>query len=395
MSGLLSVIVPVYNMEKYLGECIESILKQSYEEIELILVDDGSTDTSGLICDEYVEKDNRVKVIHKGQGGPIEARHSGVEIASGDYVTFVDADDWIKEHTYEQLMAAGAKADIIAAGITIYYDENNRVDEMPLINAGWYAKSDIEQYIIPYMLWSRRKNHWELNPSLCTKLFKKELILKFLRKAVGLGIHYGEDVAVVYPMMLEVQSLFVLHGCFYFHRQWREETEKFPYIQKDVDYFAKLYRLYEYLRSEFENSKYYYMLDNQLDHFYMNAIKLKQKYYCDYRETNTDDFPFWRVSQDSKVILYGAGELGRKYYEQNVQYNFCKIIMWADRNYIELQSQGRAVSNPESIENTRFDYLLIAVKSMELAQEIQEYFINQGISKEKIIWSGVKAIELN
>lgn len=394
MSELLSIIVPVYNVEKYLKECVESILNQTYREIELILVDDGSTDTSGLICDKYEEKDSRVKVIHKKNEGPIKARCMGVKAAGGDYVTFVDSDDWIQEYAYERLMGAAEKANVIVSGITIYYDENNMIDEMPVIDAGLYEGSAIEQCIIPCMLWSRRKNHWELNPSLCTKIFKKQLITKYLSKAVGLGIHYGEDVAVIYPMMLEVDSIRIISECFYFHRQWRESGEALPYIQKDAEYFAKLYRLYEYLRAEFENSRHQNVLLNQLDHFYMNAIKLKQQYYSDFRETNRDLFPFWQVRRNDKVILYGAGDLGREYFRQNELYNFCKIVVWTDRNFTELQKQGKDISDPKCIEHIEFDYLLIAVKSMELAQEIRNDIIKRGIPKEKIIWSGIKSVEL-
>lgn len=157
MSGLLSVIVPVYNMEKYLEECVESILSQTYKKVELILVDDGSTDTSGMICDKYEEKDSRVKVIHKKNEGPIKARCTGVEAAGGDYVTFVDSDDWIKDNTYERLMEAAEKADVVVSGITIYYNENNMVEEAPAVDAGLYERSAIEQLIIPNMLWGRKK----------------------------------------------------------------------------------------------------------------------------------------------------------------------------------------------------------------------------------------------
>ena len=394
MSELLSVIVPVYNTEKYLKECIESILDQTYEEIELILVDDGSTDTSGMICDKYGEKDSRVKVIHKRHEGPIKARYMGVEAADGDYVAFVDSDDWIEGNAYAKLMCLDEKVDIVVSGITVYYDKNNMVDEIPVISEGLYDKSAIERCIIPHMLWSRRKNHWELGPSLCTKIFRKHLIAKYLGRAVGLEIHYGEDVAVIYPMMLEVDSILVISESFYFHRQWREAEEAFPYIQKDTNYFVKLYRLYEYLRSEFENSGYGDMLLDQLDHFYMNSVKLKQQYYIGYTETDKESFPFWMVNRSDRVILYGAGDLGEKYYKQNELYHFCTIVMWADRNFIELQKQGKDISDLQSIENAEFDYLLIAVKSIELAQEIRNDLISKGVPKNKIIWSGVKSVEL-
>src|SRR5699024_8688641 len=97
----ISVIVPVYNAEKYLHRCIKSILDQTYKNLEIILVDDGSIDTSGKICDYYDHKDERIKVIHKENGGQSSARNTGLTIASGDYVSFVDSDDWIVEDIYE------------------------------------------------------------------------------------------------------------------------------------------------------------------------------------------------------------------------------------------------------------------------------------------------------
>ena len=93
--SLISVIVPVYNVEKYLEACIDSILQQTYEKIEIILVDDGSTDSCGKICDEYASKDSRLKVLHKGNGGLSSARNAGIKVATGEWITFIDSDDYI------------------------------------------------------------------------------------------------------------------------------------------------------------------------------------------------------------------------------------------------------------------------------------------------------------
>lgn len=103
MKPEISIIVPIYNVEKYLPKCIESILSQTFTNFELILVNDGSKDRSGIICDEYASKDNRIKVIHKENGGVSSARNSGVDLASGKYIGFVDPDDYIKKDMYERL----------------------------------------------------------------------------------------------------------------------------------------------------------------------------------------------------------------------------------------------------------------------------------------------------
>ena len=95
MSELVSIIVPVYKVEQYLSRCVDSILQQSYSNLEIILVDDGSPDSCGMICDEYQKKDSRVQVIHKSNGGLSDARNYGIEAAQGKYLAFVDSDDWL------------------------------------------------------------------------------------------------------------------------------------------------------------------------------------------------------------------------------------------------------------------------------------------------------------
>lgn len=104
MNPKITVIVPVYNVEKYLHKCIDSIINQTYKELEIILVNDGSPDNSASICDEYARKDNRIKVIHQKNKGLSGARNSGLEIATGEYVAFVDSDDWVHEKMYETLI---------------------------------------------------------------------------------------------------------------------------------------------------------------------------------------------------------------------------------------------------------------------------------------------------
>ena len=115
---LISVIVPVYNVEQYLPKCIDSILAQTYENLEIILVEDGTKDSSGVICDEYAAKDARIRVIHKENGGLSSARNAGMEIARGEYFGFVDSDDWIEPEMYENLMALAQKydADVFVKG---------------------------------------------------------------------------------------------------------------------------------------------------------------------------------------------------------------------------------------------------------------------------------------
>ena len=116
MEELISIIVPVYNVEKYLNKCIDSIINQTYRNLEIILVDDGSPDNCGKICDEYAKKDKRIKVIHKKNGGVSSARNKGIENASGYWISFVDADDWIEKDYIKILVNNKEDADIVLCG---------------------------------------------------------------------------------------------------------------------------------------------------------------------------------------------------------------------------------------------------------------------------------------
>lgn len=103
LQELISVIIPVYNVEKYLKRCVDSVINQTYKNLEIILVDDGSPDNCGAICDEYAERDNRIKVIHKENGGLSSARNAGIDVASGTYLSFIDSDDYVSEQFIEKL----------------------------------------------------------------------------------------------------------------------------------------------------------------------------------------------------------------------------------------------------------------------------------------------------
>lgn len=125
----VSFILPIYNVEKYLGECVESILQQTYRDFEVVLVDDGSPDNSPALCDAYAEKDSRIRVVHKQNGGLSDARNAGLEVAKGDYVIFVDSDDfWVGKDSLQQLMElvdAHPECDFISFNCSYYYQNTN------------------------------------------------------------------------------------------------------------------------------------------------------------------------------------------------------------------------------------------------------------------------------
>ena len=196
----LSVIVPVYNTEKYLRECIDSILAQTFRDFELILVDDGSTDGSGAICDEYAKQDERIRVIHQENGGITVARKSGVRAARGEYVTFVDSDDWIDKDMY-RIMLEEETADIRICNL-IKATNTGMFELSCLVEPGYYDKRKLDTYFYQSMLFDFDLCQPAVHPSLCTKLIRTDIIRNVIVN-VDDSITYGEDALCSYACMLD------------------------------------------------------------------------------------------------------------------------------------------------------------------------------------------------
>ena len=146
---MISIIVPVYNVEKFLIQCVESICNQTHKDIEIILVDDGSTDSSSQICDELAQKDRRVIVIHKENGGSTSARNAGLKVSKGEYVGFVDSDDWIEPNMYERLLnlCVSEHADVAIGSRYINHEKDEYKDTLN-VPIGIFTKEDSENVIV-------------------------------------------------------------------------------------------------------------------------------------------------------------------------------------------------------------------------------------------------------
>ena len=150
---LISVIIPIYNVDAYLRRSIDSVIDQTYKNLEIILVDDGSTDDSAKICDEYSSYDERIRVIHKKNGGLVSARKAGIQLASGEYIAYVDGDDWIEDAMYQQLVEKIEDADIIISGVIRDYN-GGIVKEINKIQDGIYEGEALRSIIFEKMIYT-------------------------------------------------------------------------------------------------------------------------------------------------------------------------------------------------------------------------------------------------
>lgn len=207
MEDLISIIVPIYNVEKYLHRCIDSIINQKYKKLEIILVDDGSVDKSGSICDEYVQKDNRIKVIHKQNGGLGFARNSGLEMATGKYITFIDGDDYIGDSHIEKMYMLVKKtgSDTCIAGFTKVYSD--RQEKHLSVCSGKIYKEDITKEILPRMCGANLQGGDYIEMSVCMVLFSNEIIQQNHLKFVSEREYISEDLVFdfeYYPLSMGV-----------------------------------------------------------------------------------------------------------------------------------------------------------------------------------------------
>lgn len=219
MDPIISFIVPVYNIEKYLSDCIESLINQPFQNIEIILVDDGSTDRSGLICDSYANNDDRIKVLHKPNGGLVSARKAGVAVAEGKYIAAIDGDDWLSENCCLRLydIILEHQPDIIIFGSIEKDDSNGQETRMNLgLRNGYYSIDEIREEIFPLLIESDMGK--ALEHCIWGKLIKRELYVPY-QNNVNEIIEMGEDAACSIPIIVNSNNLYVLEEYLYYYRR--------------------------------------------------------------------------------------------------------------------------------------------------------------------------------
>ncbi len=356
---MISIIVPIYNVESYLYQCMDSIIKQTYQDIEIILVDDGSLDGGGKICDAYAGRDCRIKVIHKENGGLVSARKAGLSVAEGEWIGYVDGDDWIEPDMYEKLMIKALEydADIAMCG---RYEDTGDISK-PVYHGfpeGYYDRNKLLTEIYPKMMVGRDFFEWGIFPGVWDKLFKREIIEDF-QMQVDERIMMGEDAACVYPCMLSAKRVYILHECLYHYRQ---STDSMIKRKEDTAVERERFEiLYTSVLQQLDRLKGVYSLTNQWKKYMLFLMLPRADSLYDGVENLDYLFPFPGVSKGEKILLYGAGTYGQRLYQWLKESSFCSVIMWADRNYKEIQKHGLDVRSPEEIRNADFDHIVIAI----------------------------------
>ena len=379
---MVSVIIPIYNVSSYLSACIESVINQTYSNLEIILVDDGSTDGSSEICDEFAKKDPRVVVLHKENQGLVRARKDGLKLAKGEYIGYVDGDDWIERDMYEHMMTKMQSFDVDVVMCGRYEDIGNVSKEVyHNFEEGYYDRSRLLREVYPRMIVGEDFFEWNMFPGVWDKLYRKDLLMQF-QMQVDDGLRMGEDAACTYPLMLHARSCHIIHKCLYHYRQTVQSMVK--QVQK---YTAERYQfklLYKSVLSNLEQDREIFDLREQWKKYVVFLmIPRSDGLYKDYDKLEYL-FPFPPVKRGNRIVLYGAGTYGQRLYQYIKRTNFCHIVCWVDRNHEELAKMQLDVKAPEVIRNVDYDYIVVANTYQKSRMSMRETLISMGVASDKI-----------
>lgn len=385
---LVSIIVPIYNSGIYLKRCIDSIVSQTFENIEVVLVDDGSTDDSGNICDEYAAKDKRILVIHKSNEGLVRARKDGVTASHGEFILLVDSDDWIDYDAVEVMLGIQElyKCDIVQSSV-IYEKENGEREVFEEVSEGLFQMQEKSNIVLRNLFVDEAgKETTRIRPNIWGCLYKRELYLEH-QMNVPDYMRRGEDDACYYPLVLSCNTMYLMKKNMYHFYQRSGSMSR-----SDIDFNAyegmDLYRIIlpkisiHPAKNELLEGFKKYLLLRTNDHFLHSfGIGYRKNY----------EFPFASECNEKKIVIYGAGAVG------------CSYVNWIENKAKEIKIslvfdakktgyiQGHKITNDISkLKDIKVDYIVVAVLKDSDADSIIQKLENNGIKRDCILWEKPK-----
>lgn len=382
----VSVIIPIYNAAQYLHKCLKSVISQTYKNLDIILIDDGSLDDSYDIAKEYQEKDSRIRLFTQTNIGLIATRKRGIELAEGEIIGFVDSDDWIEPIMYERLVQCMEEneCDLVSSGIYRDYADGSRKEWYDLYPEGVYV--NLESAIYPSMLHDFKKNEMGLKCTLVNKLYRRQ-ILQDIYGEIDTRVFYGEDALTIYPYCLRCKRIYILNEAYYHYyirnnSMCRAANEKLA---------INTYYLYNGLRDAFMESNCANSLLKQLKHylFQLESHTLKMLYNIDTLAYAKWDFSKYKDIFGKRIVIYGAGACGQALYRELVSLGYKEnVVAWVDKNPEGKTEQCMyEITAIKEIVDKNFDYLIIAIKSQNIAIEVmKELTKDYAVEEDKVVW---------
>lgn len=399
---VVSVILPIYCVEKYLEQCIDSILEQTYSGLEIILVNDGSIDNCGDICDRYSMKDSRIRVIHKGNGGVSSARNVGLDTATGEYIAFIDPDDTVHPRYIEILLELCrqydcdiAQCDFLAVAedsVKLPFGQKQRIDILNNRQALSKLCSVNEEvrYVVPW-----------------GKIYKKSLFDN-IRYPLG-RIH--EDEFTTYLLFWKARKIVISNQYLYYYIQRRTSImgRKFSINRLDVlDALrerADFFKLHDF-KKEYNTtlrgmvyliSKFCNLLredveeEKRIKDTLLDEKKKLEKLVPIIKENVTDLSEVMEgiredcsYLEEAKIVLYGAGSWGKRYYQWIKNNHQGIIVGWVDNLWFGIDSDEYNIMPLDFLIRSVYDYVFITIKSKDVQEQVRSNLICWGIPEYKI-----------
>jgi len=364
---LVSIIVPIYNVAIYLHQCVSSALDQSYKNIEIILVNDGSTDDGLILCESFAKKDNRVRVINQKNKGLVSARKLGLAAANGDYIFNLDGDDWIDPECINTLVsyAVSDDVDVVISG---YYREFVGLEVLipPRVPAKLYDRDVIVNEIFPKMIFDSNVNTHGVSTFSWGKLFKKELILQH-QLDVPEDVTLGEDAVVTYPCVGNAKKLMVIHQPLYFYRQRAKSMLKST--SSSSDEIKRVHRMCDFLQKKMKNTTYDF--NAQIALYKLTLLAIRTGALFDFKGPPGWLFPLHLDFKVQKIALYSSGAFGQQMWQRfkEQELNFCG---WFDEDHFESKLWGVDVSPISELPNIAPDVVIVASFDKQMFKEIKD-----------------------
>lgn len=432
----VSIIVPCYNVEQYVEECLTSICGQTYKNLEIICVDDGSIDDTQKILRHWQEKDERIQLICQKNQYAGAARNTGIKIAKGKYMCFLDADDFFEKNMIEHLVFSAEKynSDIVLCNARFLNNQTRAISEPT-----WFLNVDyLENLNQPFALKDVSERIFSItSPVPWNKLYRRKFVEK--NQISFQEIKRNNDIFfVLLAMTLAEKISFVDERLVYYRIENESSLQGFgKETNPTLDFFEAfcalkkeliLRGLYQTVEKEFLNRalsgcmsflqrqssvegfvKVYNFLQKEgftklgLTQDKSELFNCNQKEYeniCTYNVTeylfqkNKELqkakgerflFPYDRLGDSRKIIIYGAGEVGKAYYRQLIENQYYQIVLWVDKRNEMLIKKGLPVQTPKQIGRAVFDKIVIAIEDKEVRHKIKERLKKEGIEEDKII----------
>lgn len=370
----ISIIIAVYNVQDYIRRCLDSVVNQTYNNLQIIIVDDGSTDKSGEICDEYALIDQRIEVIHKENGGLISARKEGLKKATGEYIINIDSDDWIERDAFESIAKKIERfaPDILVFGYKKEYD--GFIEE--------YKGGLEEGFYKDYILWKKYNECFEKYPFFCqpidmpqcNKAIKRELLIIYQMECPN-QLRKNTDDIVTLPCLFNINSIYVEKKSFY-HYCVRKNSVLWHSSPDDYDHLVLLSK---YLIHSYKNSKNKVYISKEVLLYKLFYHILLDMPNLLMNENQCKFLP--QIKKESNIIIYGKGVFANRLISCIKSLRICNIV----ENVDKIDKERIIELNEE-----QYDYIVISILNAFIVKEVIFQLIQMGIKQEKILFINKK-----